>query len=91
MALSRRCAKDGAVDKVKQQLGLPEKNAKSDGAPEMIIVAQRKLIRQPRLGSGLSLGLCASFIAAWSRLARTWPWLLRRAYISAPGPGGDRP
>ena len=41
----------------------------------MIIVAQRKLIRQPRLGSGLSLGLCASFIAAWSRLARTWPSL----------------
>jgi len=37
----------------------------------MIIVAQRKLIRQPRLGSGLSLGPCASFIAAWSRLART--------------------
>jgi hypothetical protein len=35
-----------------------ENNPKSDGAPEMIIAARRKLIRQLRLGSGTSLGLC---------------------------------
>ena len=48
-----------------------ENNPKSDGAPEMIIAARRKLTRQLRLGSGTSLGLCRLLYRRMSRFART--------------------
>jgi hypothetical protein len=48
LALSRQCARGGAVDRGKVAAWAAENNPKSDGAPEMSIAARRKLIRQLR-------------------------------------------
>jgi hypothetical protein len=47
LALSRQCARGGAVDRGKVAAWAAENNPKSDGAPEMIIAA-RRTIRQLR-------------------------------------------
>ena len=61
-----------------------ENNPKSDGAPEMIIAARRKLIRQLRLGSGTSLGLCRLLYRRMVAVCAHRPRLLRRASSAVP-------